>query len=119
MNSRLCLQIAGRIDAALQATLGEGIDLGRMLAEPLYRRDVLLVCDAHPGSELALLARQFREASIAEEPEPAGSTDSGFSPSRFFNSLFGALGMPVDQPPPDMGADDEPRRRANPGRWRR
>lgn len=117
MNTRLCLTIAGRIDAALLARLGEGIDLARMLDDPLYRRDVLLVCDAHPGTELAQLAIEFRRASTVVDEEPAATpADSGFSPSRFFNSLFGALGIPVDQPPPVAGdprqaRPDRPRRR--------
>lgn len=100
MNKRLCLTIAARIDAALQRDLGEGIDLARMLSDPLYRRDVLLVCDAQDGPELPAMAKEFRDASEAAEAEMAGS-DSGFSPSRFFNSLFGALGMPSEQPPAD------------------
>jgi hypothetical protein len=106
MNKRLCLTIAGRIDAALQRELGEGIDLARMLSDPLYRRDVLLVCDAQETSELAAMANEFRQAIAAAEAEIAGG-ESGFSPSRFFNSLFGALGMPSEPPP----ADDKDRQR--------
>ncbi len=108
MNTRLCLTIAGRIDAALQRELGEGIDLARMLSDPLYRRDVLLVCDAHEAPELVAMAHEFRVASTAAEAEMAG-TDSGFSPSRFFNSLFGALGMPNDQPEPPAPSKDRQR----------
>jgi hypothetical protein len=98
MTKRLCLSIAGRIDAALQRELGEGIDLPRMLSDPLYQRDVLLVCEAQGAPELAAMARDFRAASEAAQAE-AGGSDSGFSPSRFFNSLFGALGLPGEQPP--------------------
>lgn len=105
MNTRLCLTIAGRIDTALQRELGEGIDLARMLSDPLYRRDVLLVCEAQGTPELTSMAKEFREASAAAEAEMAGG-DSGFSPSRFFNSLFGALGMPSEQPPAD-GKDQQ------------
>ena len=99
MNTRLCLTIAGRIDAALQRELGEGVDLARILADPLYQRDVLLVCDAHDAPELKAMAAEFRIASAAAEAEMAGR-DSGFSPSRLFNSLFGALGGSSSQPTP-------------------
>lgn len=68
MDKGLCLQIAEQMDVLLQRELGQGIDAYRMLAEPLYVRDVLLVCDAMPGSELASLARQFRAAAA---PPPA------------------------------------------------
>ena len=96
MTKRLSLSIAGRIDAALQRELGEGIDLARMLTDPLYQRDVLLVCDAQGGGELTTLARDFRAANESAQAE-AGGSDSGFSPSRFFNSLFGALGLPSEE----------------------
>ena len=98
MNKRLCLTIAGRIDSALQRELGEGIDLARMLSDPLYQRDVLLVCQAQGAPELTAMAEEFREAREAAQVETEGG-DSGFSPSRFFNSLFGALGLPSEQPP--------------------
>ena len=68
MNDRRRRTIAERIDALLQRELGEGIDVERMLVEPLYARDVLLVCDAFPGSDLASLAGHFRTASA---PPPA------------------------------------------------
>jgi hypothetical protein len=101
MNKRLCLTIAGRIDSALQRELGEGIDLARMLSDPLYQRDVLLVCQAQGAPELTAMAGEFRDAHEAAQVETDGAdgADSGFSPSRFFNSLFGALGLPSEQPP--------------------
>ena len=107
MNKRLCLTIAARIDAALLRELGEGIDLARMLSDPLYQRDVLLVCEAHEAPELKAMASEFQQASQAAEAEMAGR-DSGFSPSRFFNSLFGALGG-SGEPPPDAAAKNRPR----------
>ena len=115
MNTRLCLTIAARIDTALQRELGEGIDLARMLSDPLYRRDVLLVCESQVTPELTAMAGEFREASSAAESEIAGS-DSGFSPSRFFNSLFGALGGAAEQP---VSAKDKDAPRSRPGRSRK
>ncbi len=107
MNTRRSLKIASRISALLQRELGEGVDAARMVAEPVYARDVLLVCEAMDGSELAELAPQFRAAlAEAEEPESAGAPSSGFSASRFLSSLFGnTTGSPastLDAPPPQV-----------------
>jgi hypothetical protein len=111
------LQIAERINAQLLLQLDLGVDPRRMLTEPLYLRDVLLVCDAHPGSELATLARQYRAelaalaaaraakdqpavaaaAPAKAAPAPARSRPEAVRPaqqrsamSRFSMSLFGA-----------------------------
>ncbi|HSM22160.1 MAG TPA: hypothetical protein VK876_08130 [Rubrivivax sp.] len=80
MNTRHCLKIADRMNALLLTELGQGVDGLRMVAEPLYARDVLLVCDAMPGTELAELARHFRVAATeqaqprAEASPPAAGT---------------------------------------------
>lgn len=91
MNTRRCMKIAGRINALLVREMGQGIDPARMLAEPLYARDVLLVCEALPGTELAELVPKFRQALQAADAdhEARAGQPSGFSPSRFLNSLFG------------------------------
>ena len=131
MNTRRCLQIANRIDVLLQARLGRGIDLQRMVAEPLYARDVLLVCDAHRGEELAELAQSFRAAALEEPADDAGQAGAS-RPDRaspgFLSSLFDALkparAEPSSLPPDDdAAAQAELRRRAQqrdaPPRWRR
>ena len=99
MKTARCLQIADLVHEALRREFGQGIDSRRMVAEPLYARDVLLVCDALPGSDLARLAQQYREAA-AEAPAaraaaieappsptgPGGAPAAGrrwFSPSRW------------------------------------
>ncbi len=146
MDTALCLKIAEQMDPLLQRELAQGIEPYRMLAEPLYVRDVLLVCDALPGSELADLARQFRAAAAPPAPVaparpakaapvravaaaaaadslPADSLPAGddslppgrpsrFSPSRFFNSLFGGASDFDGAPAPAR-----PRRWTSPGRW--
>ncbi len=96
MNTRRCYKIADRLNAGLQRELGQGIDRDLLVHQALYARDVLLVCDAMRGSELAQLARAFRAAQLAPEPEttpaPQGEQPApagGFSPSRFLSSLFG------------------------------
>jgi len=57
------LQLARRIHQLLVREIGHEIEVERLLAEPRYARDVLLVCDAVPGGELAPLADLFREAT--------------------------------------------------------
>jgi hypothetical protein len=103
MNTRRCLKIADRINALLVAELGQGIDRQRMLAEPLYARDVLLVCDALRG-DLSSLAQHFRTAATEVPAEAAaasarGRESTGFSASRFLNSLFGPAST-LEQDPP-------------------
>ena len=72
----LQLKIAQRINLLLQHELAQGIDVPRMLAQPLYARDVLLVCDAVRGSDLALLAQQFRDCGddVQRTADPVGSS---------------------------------------------
>ena len=82
------LQLATRIHYALLRELGLGIDVGRLLKQPLYARDVLLVCDACEGNDLPRLARGFRGAM--QEAVAAGATGSStFGLSAFSSSLTG------------------------------
>ena len=62
--------IAESIGRLLERDLGEGVDARRMLNDPLYARDVLLVCEAERGSELHALARQFRKAPAFRMRDP-------------------------------------------------
>ena len=89
--SRLCLHLADRIHASLVREIGQGVDRQRLLREPLYARDVLLVCDALRQSALPDLAQQFRQAlvDLDEAAATAASSRKGFSASSFFNSIFG------------------------------
>jgi hypothetical protein len=70
MNTGQCLKIAERLHTLLVAELGVGLDAERMVEDPLYARDVLLVADAHRGHDLATLAAHFR-AGAAEKPSLA------------------------------------------------
>jgi len=67
------LQIATRIHFLMLRELGFGIEVGKMLKRPLYARDVLLVCDAHQGGELARLSQRFRAAPAVDAPLAAAS----------------------------------------------
>ncbi len=92
MNAQRRLKIAGRISALLEHELREGIDAPRMVVEPLYARDVLLVCEALPGTEGPMLAAQFRAAdSLPPEQRPVpGREPVVTNPTRFLHSIFGA-----------------------------
>jgi len=109
MNTRRCLKIADRINALLLRELRQGIDRQRMVGEPLYARDVLLVCDAFAGSDLASLAQHFRAAAAeaAEASTTASGPNSGFSASRFLSSIFGPIST-LD-PPPDKATQAKSR----------
>jgi hypothetical protein len=89
MNTRRCLKIAARMNGLLKRELGQGLVPARMLAEPLYARDVLLVCEAVRGSELPDLAARFRRALAAEAEDTAAPRRTGLGASRFLSSLFG------------------------------
>lgn len=90
MNAPRCLKIARRIGTLLEQQIGLGVDTQRMLGDRLYQRDVLLVCDAHRGTELAELASWFRRSAAVERSEYA---PSGYGPDSVFPaSLFGHCG---------------------------
>ena len=86
------LQLATRIHYALLREIGQGIDVGRLLKQPLYARDVLLVCDACAGHDLRRLATAFRGASMpdaAASGRPGGA--SGFGTSQAGSSSLASL----------------------------
>ncbi len=64
-------QIAARIHQLMLREIGQGINAEQMLCQHRYARDVLLVCEANRGSELAALAAEFRIASAALFPPQA------------------------------------------------
>lgn len=112
------LQIAQRIHLGLMRELGQGIELRQMLHSALYARDVLLVCQAYPRTELPGLAEQFRRASAGRmaprrAPADAARDSRGFDPSQpasgagGFDALFDSL------PPPRP----VPRRWLQPSTW--
>jgi hypothetical protein len=106
MNPRQCRKIADRMHTLLVSWLGQGIDSPRMLADPLYARDVLLVCDAMPGTELAQLSQLFRGAMKAEPPtavEVPRREASGLS--TFLNSMFAPSSI---SPPSTLDAPAAP-----------
>ena len=90
------LQLAQRIHQLLLREIDHAIEVERLLADRLYARDVLLVCEAVPGGELQPLASLFRAASrpVAgrpADPRPAPpAPDGGRDPA----------GVGITQPPP-------------------
>lgn len=85
-------RIAQRIHTVLLQELDQGIDVKRMLAQPLYARDVLLVCDAMNDTELPQLAGQYRAATVVDE-EPTTR------PSLWSDSQSKDKGQDKDKPP--------------------
>jgi len=126
MNTRRCLKVADRMNTLLVQELQHSVDCERMLADPLYARDVLLVCDAFRGADLASLAQHFRVAA-AEEPTSKDSGSSqgkaktardseqrrrqrgAVSAPRTFGSWFGAAAPTPDTPEAEQ---DAPKRAA-------
>jgi hypothetical protein len=105
--------IAESISRLLERDLGQGVDARRMLNDPLFARDVLLVCDAQPGSELERLARKFRQAPAFRMRDPAPSTHSG-APS----TGFGASRPGVPSELPGLAAGGTGRKPwYSPARW--
>ncbi|MBE7420012.1 MAG: hypothetical protein HS128_20105 [Ideonella sp.] len=85
------LQIATRIHYALKRELGCGIDVGRLLKQPLYARDVLLVCDACDDSDLRRLGKAFRGISAALLHDVSGiGASSTFGVSTYDTSMLAA-----------------------------
>jgi hypothetical protein len=136
MNTRRCLRIADALHELLLRELGEGVDGLRMIADPLYARDVLLVCDAMEGTEAATLAQQYRVAAnerdaTAAAPAPPAVAEAADRRSRFgpttmsgSDSFFGTLrsGGPSSLDPPaesGPGRDGAARARRwfSPSRW--
>ena len=97
MDKHRCLKIALRISTRLQSELGEGIDAQRMVTEPLYQRDVLLVCDALVGTEAQSLAAAFRQAFVLETPSPL--LRAPLSIGGLLNSIFGPHEAPAREKP--------------------
>jgi hypothetical protein len=83
------LKIATQIHAALRRELAHDIEVERLLTRERYARDVLLVCDALRGTELPLLAAEFRRttpvapaAGDRAPPSGAARVSPGFAPTR-------------------------------------
>ena len=107
------LQIATRIHTLMLRDVGHGIEVEHMLTRDRYARDVLLVCEALRGTELAALAQQFRVASAQltrawQESKPPGHVLQATDWSR------DTSGFGLTQPPPredDGRGDGQPERR--------
>jgi hypothetical protein len=95
--------IAARIDMGLRRALGEGVDAQRTLDDPLYARDVLLVCDAMTGTDLPELARRFRAATLggrdAGPPQEWAADTSGFGLSTPPPVPVPSVQAPAEAPP--------------------
>jgi hypothetical protein len=116
------LQIATKIHFFLMRELGKGIDVEKMLQQPRYARDVLLVCDACRGTELADLAnayRQVRKLYDRLETTRPGSPGHTQRPTDWSRNTTGfGVSRPLDDSqPPDTGSPP-PEGRSWLQRWR-
>ncbi|HTP70623.1 MAG TPA: hypothetical protein VML58_00285 [Burkholderiaceae bacterium] len=69
------LQLATRIHYALLRQTGIAVDVARLLKQPLYARDVLLVCEAcEDHHDLRRLATAFRGASLPPSADGSGAS---------------------------------------------
>ncbi len=126
------LQLAQRIHQVLAQEIGHQIEVERLLADPRYARDVLLVCDALQGTEAPPLATQFRRlpvpvAAATRLTGPAGGPGHARQPNDWSRdtSGFGVTQPPPMAPPParphraDAPPRDPAERRRNwLARWR-
>jgi len=109
------LNLASHIHLGLMRELGQGIDVKQMLGSALYARDVLLVCQAFPGSDLQRLGEQFRQAS-ADLSERRAAQPAGWRRDR---SAFGVSRPPVSKAHSEFDdfADSLPDTRQPARRW--
>ena len=90
MHTRHCLKITDRIDLLLVRELGQGLDRQRMLREPLYARDVLLVCDAMLLTDAPFLAMHFRRCVAGPDEVEQAAARRAAAKRRGFGAGIGA-----------------------------
>lgn len=106
------LQLAQRIHRLLAKEIEHAIEVERLLADPRYARDVLLVCEAVPGGELGALAALFREASAGLQGPPGSpghapqANDWGRDTSGFGMTQPPSVSAPVAMPHTSRRASD-------------
>ena len=111
--------IAQRIDLKLRHQLGAGVDAQRTLDDALYARDVLLVCDAMQGTDLPLLARQFRVAGEHMAAERRAQQRAGHDAGRAQDWATDTSGFGVSRPPVVAARDERAGKPSwfSPSRW--
>ena len=97
------LQIAQRLFQSLLRELDHSIEVERLLGDPRYARDVLLVCDASVGSVLPALAALFRASAPpvglrANDTPAAGLTPEAVRPAAPKPAAPGPAARPPDTP---------------------
>ena len=97
------LQIAQRLFQSLLRELDHSIEVERLLGDPRYARDVLLVCDASVGSVLPVLAALFRASAPpvgrrAGDTPAAGLTPEAVRPAALQPTAPGSAARPPGSP---------------------
>ena len=116
MHTPHCLRIAQRMHLLLRREIGAAVDPQRMLHEPHYAREVLLVCEALPRTELPELAAFYRRAEACpDEAELAAAKrrkGAGLiKAARRLHPLFSAPAPTAGQPqlaPEQIGSRTTP-----------
>jgi hypothetical protein len=132
MNRRRCQRLAELIALGLRERLGVVLDTTRVLDDALYARDVLLVCDAYRGQDLAELAQHFRAArdepvALPQAARAAPAASNFGAPSSGLDthgSGFVPSNVDTDTPPDTRTLQRRAARAArsrgawwSPGRW--
>jgi hypothetical protein len=108
------LQIAQSLFQSLLRELDHSIELERLLGDPRYARDVLLVCDACPGGDLPALAAMLR-ATAPPVGRRAGDTPAaGLAPATVQATI-----PPRAAPAPATGQPDSPGHARQANDWSR
>jgi hypothetical protein len=110
MQNQHRVQLAQRMHLLLLRHLGQGIDVGRLLGDARYARDVLLVSDALPEHGLRDLAARFRSADQdggVSRPLSWAQDASGFGdspPASAFHEVDLDIDLDaIDNPAPPRG----------------
>lgn len=94
------LQFAHQLHQSLLRELGHEIEIERLVSDTRYARDVLLVCDACPGTDLVGLAEQFRALAPHVPPASAPATRAEAAIAAASAGASAGAGAAVSRPAP-------------------
>ena len=84
------LPVAHQLHASLLREIDHEIEIERLVGDARYGRDVLLVCDACPGTDLPGLAAQWRALLLTRQPTLADAQ----RPAQTSSAPMGLPAMP-------------------------
>ena len=98
------LPLAHQLHASLLREIGHEIQIERLVSDGRYARDVLLVCDACPGTDLVGLAAQCR--ALLQPPSRPAAPASPAGNGQAVVADTGQDDWPVDRPQAHPAAAD-------------